>query len=108
MLFKKNKKKNVNVSTSDSEKKSSNDVKQYIVDQCEHMIEIAKDVIDARDEYNVVSSYLNDVKVGYAANSERICCHLTSKARGIQIPEIAYAEYVLYFAHRYHIARIIR
>ena len=71
MLFKKNKKKNVNVSTSDSEKKSSNDVKQYIVDQCEHMIEIAKDVIDARDEYNVVSSYLNDVKVFEKLSKEK-------------------------------------
>lgn len=63
---------------------------------------------DNEFDSDAIAVYLNDVKVGYAANSERTCCHLTSKAGSIQIPEIAYAEYVLHFAHRYHIARIIR
>ncbi|WP_027422115.1 hypothetical protein [Lachnobacterium bovis] len=62
MLFKKSKRNKANVQVDDSTRSSSKDVKQYVVDQCEHMIEIAKDIIDTRDELKVVSSYLKDVE----------------------------------------------
>ena len=57
---------------------------------------------------DAIAVYLNDVKVGYVANSERTCCYLTSKASDIQIQDISIAEYISYFAYRHHIAQIIK
>lgn len=56
---------------------------------------------------DAIAIYLNDVKVGYVANSIRTACSLTSEAKDIQIQNIAYAEYMFYFAYQYHIAKIL-
>ena len=57
---------------------------------------------------DAIAVYLDDVKVGYVANNTRTSCYLTSLAKDIQILDIAYAEYILYFGYRYHIAEIIK
>ncbi|WP_458405436.1 HIRAN domain-containing protein [Methanobrevibacter sp.] len=53
-----------------------------------------------------IAVYSGDVKVGYVANGVRTACYLTSQAKDVQIHDIAYAEYMFYFAHKYHIAKI--
>ena len=63
---------------------------------------------DNEFDSNAIAVYLNGVKVGYVANSERTCCYLTSKANDIQIPDIYHAEYISHFAYRYHIAKILK
>lgn len=55
---------------------------------------------------DAIAVYLAGEKVGYAANSFRTCCPLTSMASDINISDSAYAEYILYYNHRYHIAKI--
>ena len=54
-----------------------------------------------------IAVYFED-KVGYVANSDETCCHFTSKACDVRIPDIISAEYITYFDSRYHIARIMR
>ena len=61
---------------------------------------------DNEFDSNAIAVYLDDVKVGYVANNTRTSCYLTSMARDVQISDIVYAEYILYFAYRYHIAEI--
>lgn len=63
---------------------------------------------DNEFDADAIAVYLNDVKVGYVANSVRTTCYLTSDAKDIQIQDIVYAEYMFYFAYQYHIAKIIR
>ena len=55
---------------------------------------------------DAIAVYLDDVKVGYVANSTRTACYLTSQAKDIQIQDTAYAKYMFYFAYKYHIAKI--
>lgn len=57
---------------------------------------------------DAIAVYLDDAKVGYVANGDRTCCHLTSRASEVQLPDIAWAEYILLYAGRFHIARIER
>ena len=57
---------------------------------------------------DAIAVYLDDVKVGYVANSVRTACSLTSQARDIQIQDTAFAKYMFYFDCQYHIARIIK
>lgn len=62
---------------------------------------------DNEFDKEAIAIYLDDVKVGYVANSVRTSCYLTSEAKNVQIQDIAYAEYMFYFAYQYHIAKII-
>lgn len=62
---------------------------------------------DNEFDKEAIAIYLDDVKVGYVANSVRTSCYLTSEAKDIQIQDITYAEYMFYFAYQYHIAKII-
>ena len=39
------------------------DTKLQVVDLCEQLIETAKDYEDAREEYELVTSYLNDIQI---------------------------------------------
>lgn len=52
------------------EENSADSDKHYIVDQCEQMIELAKNVMDSKDEFRVVSAYLQDVEVIEKINKE--------------------------------------
>lgn len=61
---------------------------------------------DNEFDSDAVAVYLGDVKVGYAANSVRTCCPLTSQAMDIQIEDSAFAEYMFYFDNQYHILRL--
>lgn len=36
--------------------------KQYVVDLCEQMIDVSRELEDAREEYNLVTNYLNDIQ----------------------------------------------
>ena len=63
---------------------------------------------DNEFDKDAIAIYLDDVKVGYVANSVRTTCYLTSDAKDIQIQDIVFAEYMFYFAYQYHIAKIIR
>ena len=62
---------------------------------------------DNEFDSDAIAVYSNNVKVGYIANNERTACYLTSKASDIVVPDIACAEYMLYFAYKYHIAKLI-
>lgn len=62
---------------------------------------------DNEFDSDAIAVYLNNVKVGYVANNGHTACYLTSNAKDLQIQNIAHAEYLLYFAYRYHIAEII-
>lgn len=63
---------------------------------------------DNEFDNEAIAIYLDDVKVGYVANSVHTSCYLTSEAKNVQIQDIAYAEYLFYFAYQYHIAKIIK
>ena len=63
---------------------------------------------DNEFDNEAIAIYLDDVKVGYVANSVRTSCYLTSEAKNVQIQDIAYAEYMFYFAYQYHIAKKIK
>lgn len=61
---------------------------------------------DNEFDRDAIAVYMNDVKVGYVVNNEDTSSYLTSKASEIQIQDTSYAEYMLYYAYRYHIARL--
>lgn len=56
---------------------------------------------------DAIAVYFGDVKIGYVANSYSTSCDLTSMSREVDIPGGAYVEYILYYLHRYHIAKIL-
>lgn len=64
--------------------------------------------LDNEFDRDAIAIYSDNVKVGYVANSVRTGCNLTSEAKDVQIDDIAYAEYMFYFAYQYHIAKIIK
>lgn len=75
MFFKRRKRKeqeNTNefqetISTKPVERKES-----YIVDQCEQIIDASRELEDARSEYKLVTSYLNDIQVIEALSKEEM------------------------------------
>lgn len=55
---------------------------------------------------SAIAVYLESEKIGYVANSNCTACHLTLKVSEIKIMDGAYAEYLLHYGYRYHIAKI--
>lgn len=70
------------------------------------MLRLLREPDNAYDS-DAVAVYLGGEKVGYVANSQNTACELTSKASDLDIPDAAFAEYLLNYYECYHIARII-
>ena len=70
------------------------------------MLRLLREPDNAYDS-DAVAVYLGGEKVGYVANSQKTACELTSKASDLDIPDSAFAEYLLNYYESYHIARII-
>lgn len=57
---------------------------------------------------DAIAVFADGEKVGYVANRDATCLDISSKASEIQdIPDNAYAEYLINYMSQYHIARII-
>ncbi len=57
---------------------------------------------------DAIAVYLNDVKVGYVANSEKTSCNVSSTASELKnLPNMVYAEYLMNYQWKFHIVRII-
>lgn len=71
------------------------------------MFQLKKEPENEHDP-DAIAVYYDGDKIGYVANSDMTSCDLTSKASDLKdIPDIAFAEYVMNYELSRHIARII-